>query len=124
MIRDYYTTLGLGPDSSAEEIKKAYRRLAMQYHPDRNNGSSESEERLKDINEAYQVLGDEKKRKYYDLQNRQPFESRMFYDGSVDDDFLSTLRKFSQRDFDIKRNGGCGRRGFGRGGCKRWKWGI
>jgi len=58
---DYYMTLGLTPDSSAEEIKKVYRKLAMQYHPDRNGGNPESEERLKEINQAYQILGDEER---------------------------------------------------------------
>jgi curved DNA-binding protein CbpA len=124
MIKDYYTTLGLGPDSSAVEIKKAYRRLAMKYHPDRNNGNSESEERLKEINEAYHVLGDENKRRYYDLQKQQISDYRMFYEGSLDDDFLKMLRRFYQRDMVIRGKGGCGKMGFGRGGCKRWKWGI
>ncbi len=121
VTRDYYSILGLRPDSSAEEIKKVYRKLAMQYHPDRNGGNPESEERLKEINEAYQILGDEKKRRRYDLQYRQPFENSMFYEGHVDDDFVSVLRMFSQMGFDMKRTGGCRRRGFGRGGCGRWK---
>ena len=124
VTRDYYSILGLRPDSSAEEIKKVYRKLAMQYHPDRNGGNPESEERLKEINEAYQILGDEKKRRRYDLQYRQPFENSMFYEGHVDDDFVSVLRMFSQMGFDMKRTGGCRRRGFGRGGCGRWKRSI
>ena len=121
VTRDYYSTLGLRPDSSAEEIKKVYRKLAMQYHPDRNGGNSEGEERLKEINEAYQILGDEKKRRLYDLQYRQPFENYAFYEGDVDDDFVTVLRKFSQMGFDTKRTWGCRRRGLGRGGCRRWK---
>ena len=118
--RDYYSTLGLKPDSSAEEIKKVYRKLAMQYHPDRNGGNPESEERLKEINEAYQILGDEKKRRHYDLQYRQPFENYTFYEGGVDDDFVTVLKKFSQMGFVTKRAGGCRGRGLGRGGCGRW----
>jgi len=118
---NYYNTLGLRRDSSAEEIKKVYRKLAMQYHPDRNGGSPESEEQLKEINEAYQILGDEKKRRLYDLQYRLPFENYAFYEGDVGDDFVSVLRKFSQMGLNLKRAGGCGRRGFGRGGCGRWK---
>lgn len=121
VTRDYYSTLGLAPDSSAEEIKKAYRKLAMQYHPDTNGGNPEGEERLKGINEAYQILGDEKKRRRYDLQYRQPFENHVFYEGDVDNDFVSVFRMFSQMGFDMKRSGGCRRRGFGRGGCGRWK---
>ena len=56
VTRDYYSALGLRPDSSAEEIKKVYRKLVVKYHPDRNRGNPESEERLKEINEAYQIL--------------------------------------------------------------------
>jgi len=121
MTMDYYMTLGLTPDSSAEEIKKIYRKLAMQYHPDRNGGNPESEDQLKEINEAYQILGDEEKRRRYDLQYRQPFENYVFYEGGVDDDLVSVLRKFSQMGFNTKKTGGCMRRGFGRGGCGRWK---
>jgi len=121
VTRDYYSTLGLTPDSSAEEIKKVYRKLAMQYHPDRNGGNPESEERLKEINEAYQILGDEEKRRRYDLQYRQTFKNYVFYEGSVDDDLVSVLRKFSQMGFNTKKTGGCMRRGFGRGGCGKWK---
>ena len=121
VTRDYYSTLGLTPDSSAEEIKKVYRKLAMQYHPDRNGGNPESEERLKEINEAYQILGDQEKRRRYDLQYRQPFKNYVFYEGSVDDDLVSVLRKFSQMGFNTKKTGGCMRRGFGRGGCGKWK---
>ncbi len=124
VTRDYYSTLGLRHDSSAEEIKKVYRKLAMQYHPDRNGGNPESEERLKEINEAYQILGDEKKRRRYDLQYRQPFENSVFYEGDVDDDFVSALRMFSQMGFVTKRAGGCRRGGLGRGGCGRWKRSI
>jgi len=118
---DYYNTLGLRPDSSAEEIKKVYRKLAMQYHPDRNGGNPESEKRIKEINEAYQILGDEKKRRLYDLQYQQPFENYAFYEGDVDNDLVAVLRKFYQMGFNMKRTGGCKRRGLGRGGCGRWK---
>jgi len=124
VTRDYYSTLGLSPDSSAEEIKKVYRKLAMQYHPDRNGGNPESEERLKEINGAYQILGNEEKRRRYDLLYRQPFENYVFREESLDDDFVSVLRMFSQMGFNTKRTGGCRRRGFGRGGCGRWKRSI
>ena len=121
---NYYSTLGLRPDSSAEEIKKTYRKLAMQYHPDRNGGNPESEERLKEINEAYHILGDEEKRKRYDLQYQQPFKNYVFYEEGMNNDFVNVLRKFSQRGFNIKRTGGCRRKGLGRGGCGRRKCGI
>ncbi|MGE5248868.1 MAG: DnaJ C-terminal domain-containing protein [Bacteroidota bacterium] len=64
--KDYYKTLGVGRKSSTEEIRKAYRKLAMQYHPDRNPGDKSAEERFKEINEAYQVLSDSEKRARYD----------------------------------------------------------
>jgi len=121
VTRDYYKTLGLKPDSSSEEIKNVYRKLAMQYHPDRNGDNIESEERIKKINEAYQILGDEEKRRRYDLQYRQPFENYVFYEEGMDDDFVTVLRKFYQMGFNLKRTGGCKRRGLGRGGCGRWK---
>lgn len=65
-MADYYDTLGVARSASDDEIKKAYRKLAMQYHPDRNNGSSESEEKFKEITEAYDVLRDGNKRAAYD----------------------------------------------------------
>ncbi|HVM72843.1 MAG TPA: DnaJ C-terminal domain-containing protein [Anaerolineales bacterium] len=64
--KDYYQTLGVARTASANEIKTAYRKLAMQYHPDRNPGDKQAEERFKEINEAYQVLSDAQKRARYD----------------------------------------------------------
>jgi len=64
--KDYYKTLGVARNASAEDIRKAYRELAMKFHPDRNPTDTTAEERFKEINEAYQVLGDEKKRAHYD----------------------------------------------------------
>lgn len=66
MTNDYYNTLGVSKDASADEIKKAYRKLSKKYHPDRNQGNKEAEEKFKEINEAYDTLGDEQKRKEYD----------------------------------------------------------
>lgn len=65
-MADYYATLGVQRTASDDEIKKAYRKLAMTYHPDRNNGSSEAEEKFKEITEAYDVLRDGNKRAAYD----------------------------------------------------------
>src|SRR5438552_3499127 len=64
--RDYYDILGVSREADAEEIKRAYRRLAMQYHPDRNVGDAESEQKFKEAAEAYEVLRDAEKRQRYD----------------------------------------------------------
>jgi len=66
MARDYYEILEVSRSASAEEIKKAYRKVAMKHHPDRNQGDKESEELFKEATEAYEVLGDLEKRKIYD----------------------------------------------------------
>ena len=73
---DYYEVLGVKKDSSAQDIKKAYRKLAMKYHPDRNKGDKESEEKFKKISEAYAVLSDPEKRKQYDTFGDSGFQQR------------------------------------------------
>lgn len=64
--RDYYEVLGVSKDASENDIKKAYRKAAMKYHPDRNPGNKEAEEKFKEVNEAYAVLSDKDKRAKYD----------------------------------------------------------
>jgi molecular chaperone DnaJ len=64
--RDYYEVLGVSRDASSDDIKRAYKRLALKYHPDRNPGDAEAEERFKEASEAFQVLSDAEKRRIYD----------------------------------------------------------
>ncbi|MBR4876638.1 MAG: DnaJ domain-containing protein, partial [Rhodocyclaceae bacterium] len=64
--RDYYEVLGVNRDADADAIKKAYRKLAMKYHPDRNPGNSEAEEKFKELSEAYEVLSNADKKAAYD----------------------------------------------------------
>ena len=70
-MSDYYELLGVSRDAGAEEIKKAYRKLALKYHPDRNEGSKEAEARFKEVTEAYEVLRDSEKRAMYDRYGKQ-----------------------------------------------------
>lgn len=70
MPRDYYEILGVPRNATLEEIKSAYRKLAMKYHPDRNPGDKEAEKKFREVQEAYEVLGDEKKRAQYDRYGR------------------------------------------------------
>ncbi|MCK6601168.1 MAG: molecular chaperone DnaJ [Bacteroidetes bacterium] len=72
--RDYYEVLGVSKSASAEELKKAYRKLAMQFHPDRNPGDKQAEEKFKEAAEAYEVLSDADKRAKYDRFGHQAFQ--------------------------------------------------
>ncbi len=72
--KDYYEVLGVDKGASQDDIKKAYRQLAKKYHPDLNQGNEEAAEKFKEVNEAYQVLGDEKKRSQYDQFGSSSFD--------------------------------------------------
>ena len=71
--KDYYESLGLKKGASEEEIKRAFRKLAIKYHPDKNQGNKEAEEKFKEINEAYQVLSDPEKKARYDQYGTADF---------------------------------------------------
>lgn len=73
---NYYETLGVTKDAPIEQIKKAYRKLAMKYHPDRNKDDKEAEEKFKKISEAYAVLSDKEKRQQYDMYGSDAFQQR------------------------------------------------
>lgn len=76
--RDYYEVLGVNKDASEEEIKKAFRKLAVKYHPDKNKDDKNAEEKFKEINDAYQILGDKEKREKYDKYGFEGLEDSMF----------------------------------------------
>ncbi|MBP7707699.1 MAG: molecular chaperone DnaJ [Candidatus Aminicenantes bacterium] len=94
--RDYYEVLGVGRDASAEEIKKAYRQLALKHHPDRNPGNKDAEDRFKEAAEAYSVLADAEKRSVYDRFGQDGLRGEGFqgfsgFDSSVFEDFEDIL---------------------------------
>ena len=112
--RDYYEVLGVSKSATADEIKKAYRKLAVQYHPDKNPGNKEAEEKFKEIAEAYAVLGDQQKRQQYDRFGHQMPGSGGF--GGFDMggfDISDALRQFMEQGFgfgDIFGGGSSSRR--------------
>lgn len=93
--QDYYQTLGVQKNSSADEMKKAYRKLAMKYHPDRNPGDKEAEKKFKEISEAYEVLKDEQKRAAYDRYGHGAFENGGFGNAGAG----GSARGFGNADF-------------------------
>ena len=96
MKRDYYEILGVSRTASTEEIKKAYRKLAMQYHPDRNPGDKEAEEKFKEAAEAYEVLNNDEKRHLYDQYGHEGVKAGGFSGGFADFDLSDALRTFMQ----------------------------
>jgi len=91
-MKDYYKILGVSRDAATEEIKSAYRRLAMRYHPDRNPGDKEAEEKFKEITEAYEVLSDLEKRRRYDAGGEFDFSD--FFSGGISDAIRFFMEQF------------------------------
>jgi molecular chaperone DnaJ len=87
MSKDYYELLGVKRDASAEEIKKAYRQLAVKHHPDKNPGNTAAEEKFKEVSHAYDVLGDPDKRENYDRFGERAFQSGAGGAGGFHDPF-------------------------------------
>ena len=110
--RDYYEVLGVTRTASDSEIKKAYRKLAMEYHPDRNPGSKQAEEQFKEAAEAYEVLSDADKRAAYDRFGHEGLRRQGFEGFSGVEDIFS---HFSDLFGDLFGGGGGGGRGRGRG---------
>ncbi len=100
-MKDYYKILGVLPGSTQAEIKKAYRLLAVQYHPDKNEGNSHSEERFKEISESYIVLGDTVKRNAYDVSSgyKKPHSPNVSATGHTVTGILLMCRKTKERVF-------------------------
>ena len=127
---DYYEALGLSKDASAEEIKKAYRKLALKYHPDKNHGNKAAEEKFKEISEAYAVLSDPEKRRQYDTFGSAGFHQRFSQEDIFRNfDLDSILRQFGFgggfRGANTFRSGGGGspfdhifQGGMGASGCR------
>ncbi len=114
--RDYYEVLGVTRNTDPNEIKKAYRKLALQYHPDRNQGNAEAEDKFKEASEAYSVLADEQKKKIYDQYgfdglkaSGRGFGDASFFSEGVFSDFEDILGNLF----------GFGGRGGGRSGARK-----
>ncbi|OPY10212.1 MAG: Chaperone protein DnaJ [Syntrophus sp. PtaB.Bin001] len=114
MAEDYYKILGLEKNASKDEIKKAYRKLALKYHPDKNPNNKEAEEKFKKISEAYAVLSDEEKRKQYDSFGSDTFSQKY----TQEDIFRNFDINQILRDFGF---GGLG--GYGSGGARTYRTG-
>src|SRR5215207_1325820 len=114
-MRDYYEILGVAQDADGETVKKAYRKLALQYHPDRNGGDKEAEDKFKEATEAYEVLRDADKRAAYDRYGHAGVRGSGAGAGFAGFNFADALEVF-MRDFggfgmgDIFGAGATGRR--------------
>ena len=119
--KDYYDRLGVSRDADLDDIKKAFRKLAMQHHPDRNPGDKAAEQRFKECNEAYAVLSDKEKRAQYDQMGHAAFEAGASGGASSNGDFRSSFADVFDDlfgEFTGQRRGG--RRGPTRGADLRY----
>jgi DnaJ-class molecular chaperone len=116
-MNNFYETLGVSPDASTDDIKKAYRKLALEHHPDRNQGDKKAEEKFKEISQAYETLGDENKRQEYDMM-QQGYGGFEGFDSSFDFDPFERVPD-NLRDF---IRGAVGHAAYGRGSQPGSTW--
>ena len=114
MARDYYEVLGVDKKANADDIKKAYRKLAMKYHPDKNSGDKTAEEKFKEASNAYAALSDPEKRRLYDQQGIHGLHNAGYQDFSSFEDIFRQRDVFGDVFSDILGMGGFGDL-FGRG---------
>ena len=122
--RDYYEVLGADRNASDSEIKKAYRKLAFKYHPDKNPGNQEAEDKFKEAAEAYEVLRDEKKRGIYDQYGHQGLEGAGFSGFGGFEDIFSSFGDIFEDFFGFGSNGRSGRSRVQRGSDLRYDLSI
>lgn len=121
--KDYYKIMGIAPDASDKEIKRAYRKFAMKYHPDRNRDDPNSVEKLKEINEAYHVLGNHSRKMVYDMMKGNRINANQYTRKDFTQLDLNTIIQiFSINNLSASGRSFCRRRGFGKKGCGRRQW--
>ena len=103
---DYYKTLNVNKDASSSEIKSAYRKLALRYHPDRNPGDKTAEESFKAASEAYEVLSDSKKRQIYDQYGHQGLSGQGYHGPGDVGDIFSAFGNIFEDFFGFSSSGG------------------
>ena len=96
--RDYYEILGVRKDASVVDLKQAYRKMALKYHPDKNRDNPEAEERFKEATEAYEVLGDSQKRATYDRYGHEGLSGMQGFGGGFQTDFSDIFSEFNLGD--------------------------